>query len=347
VGNIQQTLVSLRNEFTAQLMDARSLGELEEIRIAYLGRNGRITKLVKNITSVESSERKSIGLLLNDTKSTMLSLLKEKENKLREGENTQFDPTLPGIKKELGHTHLVTQAINEISEIFENIGFRRLRYPEVEWDWYAFGSVNFGPDHPARDEWETFIVDNKPDKEMGQMVLTPHTTSGQVREMKRLGPVFSEPIRMINISKCYRRQSDASHVPMFHQFEGLVVDRGINITHLKGTLDYFAKQFFGPDRKTRIRPYNFPFTEPSFEVDINCGICEGKGCKVCKGGWHEIGGSGMVHPQVLKNGGIDPNHYTGFAFGWGVERVFLMKEGLGINDLRTMYSTDLRYLKQF
>lgn len=159
--------------------------------------------------------------------------------------------------------------------------------------------------------------------------------------------VKTPPIRMINIAKCYRRQSDPSHVPMFHQFEGLVIDKDISIVNLKGTLDYFAQSFFGPERKTRLRPYHFQFTEPSFEVDVTCGICNGKGCKVCKGGWLELGGAGMVHPNVLKAGGIDPKKYSGFAFGWGVERVLMMKSGLSIPDLRMIYSTDLRFLQQF
>jgi phenylalanyl-tRNA synthetase alpha chain len=176
------------------------------------------------------------------------------------------------------------------------------------------------------------------------MVLTPHTSSGQVREMLR---VKTPPIRMINIAKCYRRQSDISHTPMFHQFEGLVIDKGISIVNLKGTLDYFATSFFGKDRKTRLRPYHFQFTEPSFEIDISCGVCNGRGCKVCKAGWLELGGAGMVHPNVLKAGKIDPKKYSGFAFGWGVERVLMMKDGINIPDLRTIYSTDLRYLTQF
>ena len=199
-------------------------------------------------------------------------------------------------------------------------------------------------DHPARDVWETFFVDSKKDKKYGQMVLTPHTSSGQIREMER---IKNPPIRMINIAKCFRRELDASHTPMFHQFEGLVIDKDISIAHLKGTLDYFAKNYFGPERKTRLRPFHFQFTEPSFEVDISCGICKAKGCKVCKEGWLELGGAGMVYPSVLKNGGIDPQKYTGFAFGWGVERVVMMKPGLNIPDLRLLYSSDLRFLRQF
>ncbi len=244
----------------------------------------------------------------------------------------------------MGHIHLITEAIYEIASVFEKIGFVRVRYPEVEWDWFAFESLNMPKDHPARDEWETFFIDEPPHPQYGQMVLTPHTSSGQVREMKR---VKLPPIRMVNIAKCYRRQSDASHYPMFHQFEGLVVNKDISIVHLKGTIDYFAKNYFGKNRKTRLRPYHFQFTEPSFEVDITCDICEGKGCKVCKEGWLELGGAGMVHPTVLRNGGINPKEYSGFAFGWGVERVLMMRSGLKIPDLRLLYSSDLRFLTQF
>ena len=176
------------------------------------------------------------------------------------------------------------------------------------------------------------------------MVLTPHTSSGQVREMERLS---KPPIRMINIAKCYRRQSDVSHTPMFHQFEGLVVDHNIAITHLKGTIDHFVKNFFGPKRQFRIRPYHFQFTEPSFEIDITCDICHGRGCRLCKEGWLELGGAGMVHPEVLKSGGLDPKAYSGFAFGWGVERTYMMKSGLKIDDIRLLYGNDIRFLSQF
>jgi phenylalanyl-tRNA synthetase alpha chain len=191
------------------------------------------------------------------------------------------------------------------------------------------------------------------------MVLTTHTSNGQVREMERLG---QPPIRMINIGRTYRRQQDATHTQVFHQFEGLVVDKGINIQHLKGTIDYFAREFYGPEAKSRIRPFHFKFTEPSFEVDFSCHICHGTGylegqvdaetggthkCRFCKSGWHEVGGAGMVHPNVLKAGGIDPDEYTGFAFGWGVERTYSLKEGLNLDDIRLLYGTDLRFLEQF
>jgi phenylalanyl-tRNA synthetase alpha chain len=293
-------------------------------------------------------KRKEFGLLANEVKQTIEDALETQKSKLKIQSLgrvvEKIDVTNPGIKLPLGHLHLVTQAIEEITSIFEKIGFEKLRYPEVEWDWYVFEALNFPDNHPARDDWETFFIKGNPDPKKGPMLLAPHTSGGQIREMERKQ---KPPIRMLNIAKCYRRQSDVSHSPMFHQFEGLVVDQDISIVHLKGTLDYFVKSFFGQNRKSRIRPYHFQFTEPSFEVDVSCGVCFGKGCKLCKAGWLEMGGAGMVHPNVLKSGGIDPNKYTGFAFGWGVERVLLMREGLRIDDLRTLYSNNLEFLQQF
>jgi len=341
---MKENLQNLKNEAMAQIMESESQDELENIRIAYLGRNGKITSLIKQIKEFQGTEKKQAGLLINQTKETLLKQIAEKKNALSESARIWFDPTIPGETLKIGHLHLVTQAIAEISNTFEKLGFVRVRYPEVEWDWYAFEALNMPKEHAARDEWETFFVDTPPHPKYGQMVLTPHTSSGQIREMER---VKTPPIRMINIAKCFRRQSDISHVPMFHQFEGLVIDKDISIVHLKGTLDYFAKDFYGEGRHTRLRPYHFQFTEPSFEVDVTCGFCLGKGCKLCKEGWLELGGAGMVHPKVLKNCGIDPNIYSGFAFGWGVERTFMMKGNLNIGDIRFLYSTDLRYLKQF
>lgn len=345
-----EDLQNIKNQSLAEIMEATSLEDLEAIRVNYLGRNGKLMDTSKGLKNALPEERKSIGMVLNDVKKTIETVLDDKIKSFVSERVSAFDATIPGIKPQIGTLHLVTQAIEEISSVFASIGFTRVRYPEVEWDWYSFESLNFDKMHPARDDWETFFVDAKPHPKYGPMLLTPHTSSGQVREMQRKSP----PIRMINIAKCYRRQSDASHTQMFHQFEGLVVDENISIVHLRGTLDYFARSFFGQNRETRIRPYNFPFTEPSFEVDINCGVCLGKGklsdgskCKLCKEGWLEIGGSGMVHPEVLRNGGIDPQKYSGFAFGWGVERVLMMKGGISIPDLRLLYSNDLRFLRQF
>ncbi|MBL7036801.1 phenylalanine--tRNA ligase subunit alpha [Candidatus Microgenomates bacterium] len=341
---MKETLINLKNQAIAQIGDTSTQEELETIRQEMFGRSGKITKITRELKNVNKEERKEIGILLNDIKNTLQNVISTKSNNLKNSTRTWFDVTIPGKKPKIGHLHLVTQAIDEISKTFENVGFVRARYPEVEWDWFAFESLNMPSDHAARDEWETFFVDTPKHPKFGSMVLTPHTSSGQVREMMRVG---SPPIRMINIAKCYRRQIDVSHYPMFHQFEGLVIDKGISIVNLKGTLDYFAKNFFGENRKTRLRPYNFQFTEPSFEVDISCDICSGNGCKLCKEGWLELGGAGMVHPDVLKAGKIDPKVYTGFAFGWGVERTFMMKAGLNIPDIRLMYSSDLRILTQY
>ncbi len=336
--------MSLKNQAIAQISGTKDSGELEQIRIDFLGRSGKITGLIKKIKDVPTDDRAQIGILINETKSAIENLLAEQKNNFKETAREWFDPTVPGIKPKIGHLHLVTQAISEITKVFEGIGFERVRYPEVEWDYFAFESLNMPKGHPARDEWETFFVDAPENKKLGKVLLTPQTSNGQVREMlAKKHP----PIRMINIAKCYRRQLDISHTQMFHQFEGLVIDKNISIVNLKGTMDYFARSFFGKDRKTRLRPYHFQFTEPSFEVDITCGVCNGKGCRICKEGWLELGGSGMVHPNVLKAGGINPNKYSGFAFGWGVERVLMMKGGINIPDLRLLYSTDLRFLTQF
>ncbi len=341
---MREELINIKNEAMAQIMEAKSSQELETLRINYLGRNGKINEILKNIKDVKPEDRVEIGKLVNEVKNTISLLLAEQDNKFTESVRDWFDTSVPGIKPKIGKIHLVTKAIREISKLFEDIGFVRSRYPEVEWDYFAFSALNMPKEHAARDEWETFFVDVKENPKYGKMVLTPHTSSGQIREMFR---VKKPPIRMINIAKTYRRQLDVSHNQMFHQFEGLVVDEGINITHLKGTLDYFAKNFFGEKRTTRLRPYHFQFTEPSFEVDISCGLCDGKGCKFCKSGWLELGGAGMVHPNVLKECGIDPNKYSGFAFGWGVERTFMMKSGLKIDDIRKLYGADIRFLKQF
>lgn len=342
---MEQQLHNIKNQALAQIMSASTQEELENLHVVYLGRKGQINTVTERLKALGVEERKLLGRLLNDTKQALEEALSGRERELKHKTHKGwFDPTVPGVKPQVGHLHLVTQAIDEIAGIFEKIGFIRVRYPEVEWDWFAFESLNMPKEHPARDEWETFFVDQPTHPRYGKMVLTPHTSSGQVREMQR---VKTPPIRMINIAKCYRRQSDVTHVPMFHQFEGLVVDERINITHLKGTIDFFAKQFYGAKARSRIRPFHFMFTEPSFEVDFSCVHCSGTGCRFCKSGWHEVGGAGMVHPNVLRAGGIDPKKYTGFAFGWGVERAQLLKPGIELDDLRTLYSTDLRYLKQF
>ena len=342
---------NLKNQAISQILEAKTEKELEELRIEYLGRKGQINNLLKEIPKIKPDERAEFGKLLNDVKKAIEEAIGNKKSEIRNSKSEteeHFDVTIPGEKPPLGHLHLITYTIREIIKIFEKIGFTRVRYPEIEWDWYPFEGLNMPKNHPARDEWETFFIEELKHPKYGVGVLTPHTSSGQLREME----IHKPPIRMLNIAKCYRRQSDASHAPMFYQFEGLVIDKGINVCHLKGILDYFVVQYFGPERKTRIRPFHFQFTEPSFEIDVTCIVCGGKGklnngerCRVCKEGWMELGGAGMVHPVVLKNGGIDPKKYTGFAWGWGVERLFMMK--YGIDDIRLLFSGDLRFLEQF
>lgn len=337
------------------LQRVSTMAELETWEIEVLGRKGTLAGMSKGMAALSAEERPQAGVVMNEVKRRLEQARDHKRQSL-EGAyweerltKERVDITESGTRPALGHTHIVQQAIREISQIFAEAGFVRTRHPEVDWDSYAFERLNMPKDHPARDEWETFFVDAPAHAEKGKMVLTPHTSNAQVREMER-SPL---PIRMMNIGKCYRRQSDATHVPMFHQFEGLFIQERVSITHLLGILEFFAKRFFGPDRKTRLRPFHFRFTEPSFEIDISCAVCGGSGkvdgekCKMCKRGWLELGGAGMVHPNVLRAGGLDPERVQGFAFGWGVERTYLMKEGMNIDDLRLIYKNDLRFLEQF
>ncbi|HTM68993.1 MAG TPA: phenylalanine--tRNA ligase subunit alpha [Candidatus Binatia bacterium] len=353
---MREKLEQLAEEMTGELAGIKDLGSLESFEVEKLGRKSEFNALLKGLGALSPEERKTVGMRANELKGKIQAALEAKKAELSSAaagalaETEWIDVTVPGIRPPRGHLHLTSQAIAEITAIFRRIGFTRVRHPEVDWDWYAFESLNMPGDHPARDEWETFFMDAPPDAKLGKMVLTPHTSNGQVREMEK--KVL--PIRMINISKCYRRQIDVSHVPMFHQFEGLLIDRKVSVTHLKGVLDHFARSFFGPDRVTRLRPFHFRFTEPSFEVDISCGICGGTGrleggakCRLCKEGWLELGGAGMVHPNVLKAGGIDPEEWGGFAFGWGVERTKAMQSGVRIDDIRVLYKSDFRFLRQF
>lgn len=347
--------MNLKNEALSLILDASDVKTLEEVKLQFLGRSGKLTLALKDIRNVPVDQRAEIGQLINEVKQSVEEAIDRQESMLKketmQKKKQSLDVTNPGIKPQTGHLHLVTQAIAEITAIFEKIGFTRVRYPEVEWDWYAFTALNFPENHPARDDWETFFTTEDIDSKKGSIILTPHTSNGQIREMEKAVASLEKgqdiSIRMLNISKTYRRQSDVSHTQMFHQFEGLVVGKDISIVHLKGVLDYFVKSYFGDKRESRIRPYHFQFTEPSFEIDVTCGVCLGKGCKLCKAGWLEMGGAGMVHPNVLKYSGVDSKIYSGFAFGWGVERVAMMKEGIHIDDLRLLYSNTLEFLEQF
>lgn len=332
-----------------EISGVKNLRELEQIEISLLGRKGTLAGLMERMKEVPAAEKPTAGQAANRAKQQITELLEARRLELHSQARAQLaetewiDVTQPGVAPSRGSLHLTTQAIQEIVDIFVRLGFVRVRYPEIDFDHFAFEALNMPPTHPARDDWETFFVDAPPHKKLGRLVLTPHTSNGQIHELTTHQP----PVRMINIGKCYRRQIDVTHAPMFHQFEGLVIDQGITVAHLKGTLDFFAREFFGANRLIRLRPHHFRFTEPSFEIDISCGLCGGSGCRTCKQGWLELGGAGMVHPNVLTACGVDPKKYTGFAFGWGVERTFMMKSGLSIPDIRELYKNDVRFLAQF
>lgn len=355
-----QELEALLQTGVAAFRVADDAEMVESLRIAYLGRKGKLAECMQILPSLSQEEKRVAGPKANEAKMALEGAWEAAVARLQAkaaaeaGEKERIDVTLPPGERKAGHLHLSTQAIEEICGIFSKLGFARARHPEVDWDYYAFESLNMPKEHPARDEWETFFVDDGKGKVFtglqGKVVLTPHTSNGQVREMKK-GML---PIRMISIGKCYRRQVSARHLPMFHQFEGLMIDEKVTVTELRGVFDFFVKRFFGSETKTRLRPFHFRFTEPSFELDISCTVCKGSGktkagvkCKLCKAGWLELGGAGMVHPHVLKAGGLDPKKYNGFAFGWGLERTLMMKGGINLDDIRVLYKNDLRFLKQF
>lgn len=338
-----------------ELQVAASQEALEHVEISLLGRKGALAGLMERMKEVSAADRPAVGQAANRAKQQIGALLEARRLELRAlsrerlADDEWIDVTQPGVQEPRGSLHLTTQAVKEIADIFVRLGFTRVRYPEIDFDHFAFEALNMPPTHPARDDWETFFIDASPHKTWGRLVLTPHTSNGQIHELTKHKP----PVRMVNIAKCYRRQIDVTHVPMFHQFEGLVVDHGISVAHLKGTLDFFAREYFGPDRRIRLRPHHFRFTEPSFEIDVSCGLCGGTGtrddahCRTCKQGWLELGGAGMVHPNVLRACGVDAKKYTGFAFGWGVERTYMMKSGMSIPDIRELYKNDVRFLVQF
>ncbi len=324
---------------------------LQDLRVVYLGRKGELTKLLKGLKDLDGGARQEMGQVANQVKQELEAALVARESALEKArfdaiaQEEWIDVTAPGVSQQEGSLHLVTQTINRIVDIFSTIGFSRVSAPEVDWDYYAFEALNMPKEHPARDDWETFFIDEHVSKRYGKQVLTPHTSNAQVRLLEE----HDVPLKIINIARVYRRQADASHVPMFHQVEGFCVGDSITIADLKGTVEHFLYGFFGKDRKIRYRPYNFRFTEPSFEIDIDCDVCAGTGenCRVCKGGWVELAGAGLTHPHVLKAGGVDPKKYGAFAFGFGVERIAMMGGGVSIPDMRMMYQNDVRFLKQF
>lgn len=359
LNDILQSFQTCAKEGAALFAAAETEESLEVSRVDILGRKGKLAELMKSLATLSDEEKRQAGVAANEAKLTLETAFNDRTRALRSALSSQkaeaewIDVTLPATAIETGHLHLTTQAIEEITNIFARLGFVRTRHPEVDWDYYAFEALNMPANHPARDQWETFFVAGPDDEvmtgEKGKVVLTPHTSNAQVREMEK-GKL---PIRIINIGKTYRRQSSARHLTMFHQFDGLMIDENLTVTNLKGVIEYYVKNFFGENRQTRLRPHHFRFTEPSFELDISCAVCDGTGkvdgvkCKLCKEGWLELGGSGMVHPNVLRAGGLDPEKYTGFAFGWGVERNMIMRSGLNVDDIRVVYRNDLRFIRQF
>ena len=331
------------NQIIREILQAKSLSELQLLKTKFLAKKGYFNQQLQQLKTVKDlSQKKQIGIDLNKKKQQVLSTLEQQTKILLKQTDQATDPTLPGDLVSTGGIHPITRTINEITQIFAKIGFYRVSYPEIEYEYFSFDSLNMPSSHPARDEFESFAVDGERSSKYGKMVLSPHTSSGQVREMWRMK---GKPVRMINIARCFRRNWDITHTPMFHQFEGLCIDKGINITHLRGAISHFAKEYFGYDVQIRLRPYHFQFTEPSFEIDTTCTICHGTQktkagkCRICKSGWLELGGAGMVHPHVLKEGQIDTQKYSGWAFGFGVERVYMMKHQLF--DLRKLFSGQL------
>lgn len=324
-----------------------SLNSLDSWRIAYLGRRGKLTILLKSLTDLSLEERREAGSQANQIKGLLLAKLSELQGRLKYQSTVQsessFDVTLPGQIIDLGKLHPATQMVREICKAFVSMGFQVLEGPEVEWDRYNFEMLNIPQGHPARDMWDTMWIDYKDSQGRYPMLLRTHTSPMQARVMEQTNP----PVRVLVPGKCYRYEAtDATHEWHFFQVEGLVVDAGVSFANLKATLYEFIQMVFGSERRVRFRCDYFPFVEPGVEMAMDCFLCSGKGCRVCKqSGWIEIMGAGMVHPEVLKGVGYDPSHYTGFAFGMGIERMSMLK--YGIDDVRLFYSNDLRFLEQF
>jgi phenylalanyl-tRNA synthetase alpha chain len=336
---ILDQITSVTGEFDKDLSSVNILKELEELRIKYLSRNGIVSGLFEKLKDVPKEEKPAVGNKLNTLRNYITDNFNRVKIKLEEEGSTtkqEIDLTLPGCQRQIGSKHILTQTVDEIKSIFKGMGFSAFEGPELESDYYNFTALNFTPDHPARDMQDTFFISK-------DFLLRTHTSPVQVRVMKNYKP----PIRAIMPGRVYRSEAvNARSYCMFHQVEGLVIDTDITFAELKGTLVFFAKQFYGSDLKYRFRASFFPFTEPSAEMDITCYICGGKGCKICKHtGWLEILGCGMVDPNVLITCGIDPEVYTGYAFGMGIERTAMLK--YNIQDIRIFFENDFRFLKQF
>lgn len=339
---MKETLQKIKEDAIKQINDSDALEKLNDVRVNILGKKGELTALMKGMRDLAAEERPKFGQMVNDVRSEIESALEDAkskmERKLREAQMKEevIDVTLPAKKNSVGHRHPSTIAMEDVERIFTGMGYEVVEGPEIETDYYNFEALNIPADHPAKDEQDTFYIN-------GDFLLRTQTSGVQVHEME----TGKLPIRMIAPGRVFRSDEvDATHSPSFHQIEGLVIDKHITFADLKGTLLEFAKELFGEDTKVKFRPHHFNFTEPSAEMDVSCFKCGGKGCRFCKGtGWIEILGCGMVHPNVLKMSKIDPEKYSGFAFGIGLERIALLK--YEIDDMRLLYENDVRFLKQF
>lgn len=339
---IKEKLEQINKQVLEQLEASKELNDLNRIRVEVLGKKGQLTDLLKSMKDVAPQDRPRVGQMVNEARASIEAAMEARKRRMEEAlldlklKSEVIDVTLPAKKSRLGHSHPNTIALKEAERIFVGMGYQVVEGPEVERDYYNFEALNIPADHPAKDEQDTFYIS-------GDFLLRTQTSSVQVREMEK-GHL---PIKMISPGRVFRADEvDATHSPSFHQIEGLVIDQDITMSDLKGTLAEFAREIFGEDTKVKFRPHHFPFTEPSAEMDVSCFKCGGKGCRFCKGeGWIEILGCGMVHPHVLEMSGIDPEKYTGFAFGVGLERIALLK--YEIDDMRLLYENDIRFLNQF
>ncbi len=339
---MKNQLQAIETKAIQAFQDAASLAELDELRIAFLGKKGELTAILKQMGSLSPEERPIIGQLANQVRNSIESKMEDRlaqlkaEAELKQFEAEALDVTLPGKSSLQGGLHPLNRVLNDMIDIFKSMGFDVVDGPEIETEYYNFEALNIPADHPARDMQDTFYVGD-------DLLLRSQTSAAQIRTMENRKP----PIRVICPGRVFRADEvDATHSPVFHQIEGLVVDKGITLCDLKGCLEQVAKEIYGPDAKIKFRPSFFPFTEPSVEVDVSCPECGGKGCRVCKGaGWIEILGAGMVHPNVLSGCGIDPSEYSGFAFGIGLDRLTTTR--YKISDIRLLFENDLRFLEQF
>ena len=339
---MKEKLEAIKAAALEELKGAVIKTELENIRIKYLGKKGELTQILRGMGQLSNEERPIVGKIANEVREDIETLITKASDILKNNETEMklksevIDISMPGKKQTVGKRHPLDLTLEKVNEIFLSMGFVIEEGPEVERDYYNFEALNIPKDHPARGEQDTFYINDS-------IVLRTQTSPVQIRTMEIQKP----PIKMISPGKVYRSDAaDATHSPIFYQIEGLVVDKGITFADLKGTLELFTKKMFGEKMQMKFRPHHFPFTEPSAEVDATCFVCDGAGCKVCKGsGWIELWGCGMVHPEVLRNCGIDPEVYSGFAFGFGLDRITMLK--YGIDDIRALYESDMRFLKQF